>query len=407
MARNKGRRRFGWVRTLPSGRVQASYLGPDGKRRNAPNTFATETDADKYLGNVESLIMRDEWTDPLRGRIKFGDYAAVWITERPGLRTRTIELYRWLLNKHINPYLGEVELGKLKTPLIRQWRAERLAVGVSELVLAKCYRLMRAVLNTAVDEDKILARNPCKVRGADKEESPERPVLTVAQVFQLADRMPVRFRAMVLLTTFASLRWGEVTALRRCDIAKDASSVSITRSHVESHTRGLVVGPPKSRAGVRTLTIPTAVRADILSHLEKYTAGAQDALVFTGEQGGALRRPNFNQRVKWTATVAAVGLKGVHFHDLRHSGNTWAAQVGTSTKDLMARMGHNDMRAAIIYQHASSEADQAIADRLSERVDKHRGTSKGNSTKRRKRGAETTTARRVCSRQGARPMPVG
>lgn len=133
MARNKGRRRFGWVRKLPSGRVQASYLGPDGKRRNAPNTFATETDADKYLVNVESLIMRDEWTDPLRGRIKFGDYAAVWIAERPGLRTRTIELYRWLLNKHINPYLGEIELGKLKTPLIRQWRAERMAAGVSEI----------------------------------------------------------------------------------------------------------------------------------------------------------------------------------------------------------------------------------------------------------------------------------
>ena len=74
--------------------------------------------------------MRDEWTDPLRGRIKFGDYAAVWIAERPGLRTRTVELYRWLLRKHINPYLGEVELGKLKTPLIRQWRAERLANGV-------------------------------------------------------------------------------------------------------------------------------------------------------------------------------------------------------------------------------------------------------------------------------------
>lgn len=371
MASNK-RRRFGKVRELPSGRFQASYLGPDGGRRYAPDTFATKTDADKYLVNVESLMMRDEWTDPLRGRIKFGDYAAVWITERPGLRTRTVELYRWLLNKHVNPYLGEVELGKLKTPMIREWRAQRLAAGVSELVLAKCYRLMRAVLNTAVDEDKILPRNPCKVRGADKEESPERPVLTVAQVFQLADRMPPRFRAMVLLAAFASLRWGEVTALRRCDIAEDASSVSIARSFVESRTRGLVAGPPKSRAGVRALAIPAAIRADILAHLEIYVGGAQDALVFTGEQGGALRRPNFNQRVKWTATVTQMELAGLHFHDLRHAGNTWAAQAGTSTRDLMTRMGHDDMRAALVYQHASVEADQAIADRLSERVATYR-----------------------------------
>src|SRR4051794_30048307 len=121
MATSK-RRRFGKVRKLPSGRWQASYLGPDGNRRYAPDTFDNKTAADQYLVNVEGLMMRDEWTDPLRGRIKFGDYAAVWIAERPGLRTRTVELYRWLLNKHIDPYLGGVELGKLKTPLIRQWR---------------------------------------------------------------------------------------------------------------------------------------------------------------------------------------------------------------------------------------------------------------------------------------------
>lgn len=68
-----------------------------------------------------------------------------------------------------------------------------------------------------------------------------------------------------------------------------------------------------------------------------------------------------NQRVKWTATVKKMGLTGLHFHDLRQACNTWAAQAGTSTKDLMARMGHDDMRAALIYQHASNEADQAIA----------------------------------------------
>jgi integrase len=372
MVSKKGRRRFGWVRKLPSGRYQASYLGPDGKRRNAPGTFETKTDADQYLVKVESMMMRDEWTDPIRARIKLGDYADVWIAERPGLRIRTVELYQWLLRKHIRPYLGAVELGKLTTALIRQWRAERLAAGVSESVTAKCYRLIRAILNTAVEEDKILARNPCRVRGADKEEPDERPALTVAQVFDLAHQMPERFRTMILLAAFASLRWGEVTALRRCDVAEDANWVRVTRSFGESVTKGLIVGPPKSRAGVRTLILPDAIRPDILKHLDTYTADRWDALIFTGEKGGPLRRPNFNQRVKWTATVAAMGLKGLHFHDLRHAGNTWAAKTGTSIKDLMTRMGHDDERAALIYQHASSEADQAIADRLSGLVNRHR-----------------------------------
>lgn len=38
-----------------------------------------------------------------------------------------------------------------------------------------------------------------------------------------------------------------------------------------------------------------------------------------------------------------------------------AARSGVSTRDLMARMGHDSVRAAIIYQHATTEADARIA----------------------------------------------
>ncbi|HET6504803.1 MAG TPA: tyrosine-type recombinase/integrase, partial [Amycolatopsis sp.] len=296
-----------------------------------------------------------------------------WINQRPGLRPRTTELYRWLLRKHIAPYLGRVELGKLSTPVIRQWRAERLEAGVSESVTAKAFRLLRAILNTAMEEDKILQRNPCRIRGADRENPAERPALTVAQVFDLAGRMPDRFRVLVLLAAFGSLRWGEVTALRRCDVAEDGSWVRISRALVEVPGRGLIEGPPKSRAGVRTVIIPASVRPDVVKHLTTYVKPDQLALLFTGERGGnAVRRPNFSQRTRWTKVVANIGLKGLHFHDLRHAGNIWASKAGASTKDLMARMGHDDMRAALIYQRATSEADERIADRLSKLVDEHR-----------------------------------
>jgi integrase len=59
--------------------------------------------------------------------------------------------------------------------------------------------------------------------------------------------------------------------------------------------------------------------------------------------------------------VAPLGLTGLRFHDLRHSGNTLAARSGVSTRDLMARMGHGSMQVAIIYQHATTEADARIA----------------------------------------------
>src|ERR1700733_8381135 len=79
-------------------------------------------------------------------------------------------------------------IGRLSTRMVREWRATLLANGVSVSVAAKAYRLLRAILMTAVEDDKILPRNPCRIRGAGTEDAGERPVLTVAQVFELAER---------------------------------------------------------------------------------------------------------------------------------------------------------------------------------------------------------------------------
>jgi hypothetical protein len=108
-----------------------------------------------------------------------------------------------------------------------------------------------------------------------------------------------------------------------------------------------------------------------------------ESLLFTGElSGGPVRRSNFSQRVNWPELVTRLGMSGAHFHDLRHAGNIWASKAGMSTRDLMARMGHDDMRAtliyALIYQRATSEADRRIAEQLSAMVEAHRkGTKKG------------------------------
>lgn len=70
---------------------------------------------------------------------------------------------------------------------------------------------------------------------------------------------------------------------------------------------------------------------------------------------------DFNERVRWKDTVSQLGLTGLRFHDLRHTGSTLAARSGVSTRDLVARVGHDSVQAAIIYQHATIEADARIA----------------------------------------------
>jgi integrase len=355
------KRHFGNVRQRASGRWQVRYRGPDGRMRPAPETFARKAEAQRYLTLIEAQIARGEWIDPARAKVTLSAYAERWIEERAGLRPRTVELYRWLLRRHITPWIGGVPLGKIDTPLVREWRARLLAEGVSVSAAAKAYRFLRSVLMTATNEDRIIPRNPCQVRGADKEQPAERPVLSVAEVVALADGMPERYGAMVLLATFASLRFGEVIALERRDIDLMAGTVRVRRTFVEVRGEGLHPGPPKSAAGRRTVSIPRSVIEAMREHLAEYVEDDPSALVFTGPRGGVLRRGNFRKLTSWTKTVAGLGLAGLHFHDLRHTGNTLAARSGVSTRDLMARMGHDSVRAAIIYQHATTEADARIA----------------------------------------------
>ncbi|WP_326819690.1 tyrosine-type recombinase/integrase [Streptosporangium sp. NBC_01756] len=426
MANRDGHRRFGNIRKRESGRYQIRYPGPDGQMRSGTETYERKSDAERALSLIEAQIIRGEWTDPDRGKIKFKEYAETWISQRPGLRPRTVDLYRWLLKKHIAPYLGNAAVGKISTAMVRQWRADLLGSGVSVSVAAKAYRLLRAVLMTAVEEDHIISRNPCRIRGAGDEHAQERPVLTVAQVFELADlvgRRPVgnvrklkdnayrlrfqrhgemrthpevftgradaeralwkmgtdgradrthdrRFRVLVLLATFASLRWGEVSALRRTDVDLDAGTVRIRAAYVERSTGGLVLGPPKSKAGRRVVGIPKDIVSALREHIATYVQDEPGALLFPGAKGGPLRRSGFNTRTRWVDVVKEMGMPGLHFHDLRHTGNMLAAESGAGLKDLMARMGHDNVRAAMIYQHAVRGADKAITDAIDRQLEK-------------------------------------
>ncbi|HET9895186.1 MAG TPA: site-specific integrase [Streptosporangiaceae bacterium] len=325
-------RRFGRVRRLPSGRYQARYHGPDGMDRPAPETFATKGEAEAWLVRTEADILNDDWFNPDDGKVPFGEFAADWIDHRPELRPKTVELYRYLLRRHLNPTFETRPIAGIKEPQIRRWRKQLLDNGVSEVTAAKAYRLLKAIFATAAD-DGVIKRNPCRIKGAGQEHSPERPVLTIAQVYAVANAVDQRYQALVLLAMFSSLRWGELAALRRCDIDLDARTVRVTRQLTEIRGGGQHFGPPKSKAGLRTVPIPELIVSVIRWHLNCF---AQD-----GD-----------------------GLTGVHFHDLRHTGNTLAANAGASLRELMDRMGRDSERAALIYLHGSDARQQAIADSL-------------------------------------------
>src|ERR1700722_19993784 len=334
MPNGKGRRRrFGTIRRLPSGRYQARYAGPDGAIRPADDTFATKTEAEQWLTLKEAEILEGDWIDPDAGAVLVSDYGSTWIDERD-LRPKTMLIYRSLLRLHIAPYFSNVTVGEVTPARVRRWRKKLLDSGVSEITTAKAYRLLRAIFNTALD-DELIKRNPCRIKGAGEEDSAERPVLTVTQVYALADAVGLRYRALILLAAFTSLRWAELAALTPSVIDLDARTVRVTRQ-LYYHGKGFTFGPPKSRAGVRTVPFSELIVPDLREHLRLVPFPV--SLVFSSSTGSPLSHSNFRRRV-WLPALSVVGLEGVHMHDLRHTGNQLGAQRGRNHRESRGRDG--------------------------------------------------------------------
>jgi integrase len=364
-------RRFGNVRKLPSGRYQARWK--DGEQRDhlAPTTFVTSKEAVQWLTDEEAALRLGNRVDPDKGRITLREYSDDWLDGRPDLRPRTRELYRSLLDNHVLdskvkgstvPALGHLSLAALDVTTVKKWRARLLKAGVGEVTVAKSYRLLRTILNGAVEDGRIVA-NPCTIKRAGIESSPERPTATMAEVEAIADGIEPRFRALVLLAAFSGLRFGELSALTRSRIDLGSGKVTVAESAVELRDGSRLVGQPKTQKSRRTVALPPQVVAALTGHLERYVAPEPAALCFTGPLGAPIRRGNFHKVWERALERSQVGT-AYHFHDLRHTGNTLAAATGASTAELMARMGHSSPRAALIYQHATAERDEAIAEKL-------------------------------------------
>src|SRR5262249_50488109 len=164
MGNAKGtRRRFGAVRQLRSGRWQARYLGPDGVMRPADETFASKTEAERWLTRTEAQILDSDWIDPEAGKVSLESYATAWIVERPNLRPKTVQLYQYLARRHLLPRLGSSAVNAITEAQVRRWRKELLDSGASPVTTAKAYRLLKAILNTATD-DGLIRRNPCRIK---------------------------------------------------------------------------------------------------------------------------------------------------------------------------------------------------------------------------------------------------
>lgn len=297
------------------------------------------------------------------------DYGNAWIAERvtakgQPLRPRTRELYEDELRLHIAPHLGDLDLSQITPVIVRTWNNKmRGTSGPGLSTAAKCYRLLRAMMNTA-SQDELIASNPCRIRGAGSEPTSERAIPTVLELYELAEAIDPRLRCLVLCAGFLGLRKGELLGLRRSDVDLAELEVHVVQARTQLRDGRQLIGPAKTEASHRTVTIPRLLLPELRTHLHEYAQSSDDGSVFTGAKGGPLGPTWLN--TQWNGAREYVGLPDLHLHDLRHLAGTLAAITGATTKEVMERLGHTTMETALRYQHATRERERALADALDE-----------------------------------------
>lgn len=374
------RRAFGSLRRLPSGRHQAQYTGPDGLRHKAESTFLERGDAERWLREEEILIDRGEWTPPAMrptyqqaDPLTVAEYVAMVIERRATrsrkpLRPSTVALYVKLGRLCITPHVGHLPLAHLSPERVQRWHDDDMGAD-SPTQRANAYQLLRSALADAVEEG-LLERNPCRIKGAGKP-TPKRPgaAFSVDELVAYLQAVShARFRAALAIAAWGSLRSGEVRALRRCDVSDDGTTVSVSRTLSRVHVKGeppvWVIGPPKTTAGERVVTLPAIAAAEVAAYLREWDERHRDPkrLLWTARSGDPLHDSTL--RGAHRRAAEAVGRPDLTLHDLRRTGATLAAQSGATTKEIMRRLGHTQPQVAMLYQVADDERDAAVARRM-------------------------------------------
>ena len=368
MAARHGQRGFGYLRKLPSGRWQASYIGPDNGRHNAPETFTSKVDAEGWLAAERRRVEAPEsWQAP-RARIEaarrkaeaenmptFADYAEVWLAARKvrgqPLQDSTKRAYEVFLRRYLNPTFGSTALDKITPAAVVAWH-ESMDPAKAK-TLRDCYSLGKAILRTACAADGVMPGrvNPFAIDGAGTvgRSSQKRTELIEDEDLPtiLATIRP-EWRAMVVLALGCGLRFGELAALRRSDVDIRAKVIHVRRAVGLGSSGRQYEKAPKSAAGIRDQRIPEAVAVELTKHLRTYVNG-RDGLLFPSPSGTWLRHHRFLQAAGgWRDVRRAVG-RPINFHDLRASGATRLARATANIAEVQAFLGDSSSDAAERY----------------------------------------------------------
>jgi len=320
------------VTKVPTG-WRARWRTPDGKSRS--KTFARRIDAEKHLTGTDHAKLTGAYVDPGAGRITFRTYGEQWRAVQVHRPSTAVQL-ETNLRRHVYPTLGDRPIGAIRPSEVQAWvrsLAEVLEPSTVELV----YRYMVAIFRAAA-ADRVISQNPAIGTRLPKAE-PRRVEPLEAEVVQMIiERVPDRYRALVVLAAGTGLRQGECFGLTLDRVDFLRRQITVDRQLVLLPGSAPVLGAPKTQASYRIVPLPAVVLDALAAHLARYPVGP-DGFLFTNHAGNPIRRTRFSD--VWRPAVKASGAPaGTAFHSLRHFYASLLIRHGESVKVVLARLGH-------------------------------------------------------------------
>lgn len=315
-------------------RYDVRYRDPSKKVRT--KTFRTRKEARAFERTVEVDLDRGDWTDPRKGRATFAEWWEQWwpstVNLRPSSRARDESYAR----NHLLPHFGTMPLAAIDHTAVAVWLAELNASDLAPATVVKAAQILNKTMVAAVHNN-MLRANPVANVDLPRIERREMLFLTPAQVATLADTIDPRYRALVLTGAYCGLRWGELAGLERArvDLLHRRIEVLEIATDVSGH---IVIGPPKTSAGRRSVPVPRVVADALTDHL----AATEGEYVFPSPDGAILRNSLFRRRT-WQPATRSAGLDGLRLHDLRHTAVALWIAAGASPKEVAARAGHSSV----------------------------------------------------------------
>jgi integrase len=351
-----GKSALGSIRRLPSGNYQARIrrdgsqvsLGSYRTRREALAALAVPPPGDASSRALE-----------VTSRQLVGEFAEQWWSSRAGHRAATRVRDRLILDNDLLPYFSEMALGDVSPADIQRYLAGLVARPLAPSSVRRIFTILDQLLDAAGDRE-LIAANPAERARLPRLARSEMRFLAPPELERLAVAMTERYRAMVLVMAYATLRIGEAAGLRRADLDLLAGTLRVANNLVELRGQ-LIEGPPKTEAGRRSMSLPASIRADLAVHLDRF---AGEVYVFPAPDGGPLH-PSLWRSTCWYPAVRSAGLRPLRVHDLKHTGVALLISAGVDPKEISRRVGHAAVAFTLDrYGHLLPEVDKQAGAKL-------------------------------------------